>query len=89
MQHRIQLVKKSLRMLNGVWSENKTKTTIYRTEVEPILTYRCECWQFPERHRGHVITPELDYLGRVCREFRMEHVRYEQLRQCTNSVYRI
>lgn len=44
----------------------KMKMTTYRVTVEPILTYRSECWQLSEKPKEKVDTIVIDYLRWSC-----------------------
>ncbi|KAF2886445.1 hypothetical protein ILUMI_19728, partial [Ignelater luminosus] len=54
-QSRLQQGQKCISILNSLlWSSKiklKTKMTIYRTIVEPIMTYGSECWQLTAKDK--------------------------------------
>jgi Reverse transcriptase (RNA-dependent DNA polymerase) len=84
-QNRLTQGRRSIQMLNPLlWSPKitlKTKTRIYQTIVEPIMTYGSECWQMNNKDRTKLQAVEMDYLRRSCRISRMEHIRNDTIRQ--------
>lgn len=90
-QHRMVQGQKSIRLLNSLlWSKNirlETKMTIYKTIVEPIMTYGSENWQLTSKDRRSIGATEMDFLRRACRVSRLEHIRNEEIRRKTNRVY--
>lgn len=91
-RYRLQQGHKSVRVLNSLlWSNRislKTKLTIYRAIVEPILTYGSECWQLTESSRRKIDAVEMDFLRRSCRISRLEHIPNIEIRQRTNRIFR-
>lgn len=91
-RHRTHQGQKSVRVLNPLlWSNRislKTKLTIYRAIVEPILTYGSECWQLTEAARRKIDAVEMDFLRRSCRISRLEHIPNIEIRRRTNRIHR-
>ena len=83
--------RKSIRSMNALlWSNQiklETKMTIYKSIVEPILTYGAECWQLTMKNKQLIETVEMDYLRRACRVSRLEHIPNQDIRRRTNRVY--
>lgn len=90
-QHRLQQGRTAIRLLNSLlWSnsiQTKTKILIYKTVVEPIMTYGSECWQLTTKQKKAIESTEMDYLRRACRVSRMEHTQNQEIRRRTGRVW--
>lgn len=91
-RYRVQQGQKSVRVLNSLlWSNRlslNTKMTIYRSIVEPILTYGSESWQMTEVTKKKVDAVEMDFLRRACRVSKLEHIPNNEIRRRTNRIHR-
>ncbi|KAF2898295.1 hypothetical protein ILUMI_07866 [Ignelater luminosus] len=90
-QSRLQQGQKCISTLNSfLWSSKiklKTKMTIYRVIVEPIMTYGSECWRLTPKDKKNVGTTELDFLRRAWLRLNdaTHRVFLFDLRQCCDS----
>ncbi|XP_050502979.1 uncharacterized protein LOC126882213 [Diabrotica virgifera virgifera] len=90
-EKRTQQGKKAVNILSSLlWSKDirqETKLTIYRTLVEPIMTYGAEVWQMTKKERKRIEVVEMDYLRRACGISKKDHIRNEDIRRRTHTVY--
>lgn len=59
----------------------KTKMTVYKTIVRPILTYGCESWVMSRRIKARVAASEMKFLRRVKGVSLRDRIRSKQIRE--------
>ncbi|XP_060518384.1 uncharacterized protein LOC132697110 [Cylas formicarius] len=64
------------------------RSTIYGAIVEPIMTYESESWQQKEPMRRKIDAVEMDFLRRLCRISRLEHIPNDEIRRRTHRRHR-
>lgn len=91
MQYRLQQGRTAIRLMNSLlWSNNlklNTKISLYKTIVEPIMSYGSECWQLTKKGKKTIETVEMDYMRRACQISKMEHIPNQEIRRRTGRIH--
>lgn len=77
--------KKMIKMLHPIlWNKNltnKTKKNIFKTMIEPVMTYGSEVWVMDTQTEKKLLSTEMMYWRRSCRLTLRDRVRNERIRE--------
>lgn len=68
---------------------NKTKKNIFKSIIEPVMTYGSEVWVTGKNMNQKILAAEMSYWRRCCNLTLFDHVRNEDIRERMTATYTI